>query len=434
MMKNDTSFGFNPSKSPFPIIGASYIGSKGPGSATIIFQNTPSAIYGNLLGKSLSVIFDELGCEAAAGKRPGCLMAKLIQDGHIDGIEGELNGVYVTLFSGYRPEECLIQVSIFDRTKEILATQREAILRHLPDIFHKSGDLEERLENAMNEVMTYDTFNKKADKKLGFGLYLTGECSNCLELVVSSNNSLYPAHQKEGHGLVGAQMTVDVPVCFGRTAVGDRMLRYFTFAIGSLGAGIIYMENSYTNSDIDMIFLKSIGTSIDNMIRIDNLAHHDELTGLFNRRALENKLISDFFRAQREKIQLHLVFVDLNKFKPINDEYGHEVGDKVLVETGHRLKKSIRKHEVVARYGGDEFVILVSGDFDKQTFEKKLRKILARKFDVGSYHPDNGIEASIGFATYDPKINPDMQPSELVDCADQSMYENKEKILADNTD
>jgi diguanylate cyclase (GGDEF)-like protein len=425
-MKNDTSFGFNPSKSPFPIIGASYVGSKGPSSAKIIFQNTPAAIYGDLLGKRLSDVFDELGCEFSSTPQPGCLMAKLVRDGHIDGIEGVLNGVYVTLFSGYRPEECLIQVSIFDRTKEILATQREAILRHLPEIFHKSGDLKDRLEKAMNEVMSYDTFSKKADKTLGHGLYLYGECSNCLERTVSSNDSLHPLHQKEGHGLVGAQVVVEVPVCFGRTTIDERLLRYFTFSIGSLGAGIIYMDNKYENSDIDIIFLKSIGTSIDNMIRIDNLAHHDELTGLYNRRALENQLISDFFRAQREKIKLHLVFVDLNKFKPINDEYGHEVGDKVLVETGHRLKKSIRKHEVVARYGGDEFVILISGDFDEDTFEKKLRKILSRKFDVGSYHPENGIEASIGFATYDPRVHPDMQPSELVDSADQSMYKNKE--------
>ncbi len=425
-MKNDTSFGFNPSKSPFPIIGASYVGSKGPKSAKIIFQNTPASIYGNLLGKKLSNILDEVGCEYSDTPQAGCLMNKLIRDGHIDGVQGILNGVYVALFSGYRPEECLIQVSIFDRTKDILATQREAILRHLPDIFHQAGDLKDRLEKAMAEIMSYDTFTKKSDKKLGFGLYLIGESTNNLELVVSSNDALYASHQKEGHGLLGSQLVVDVPVCFGRTATDDRMLRYFTFAIGSLGAGIIYMDNTYNNSEIDIIFLKSIGTSIDNMIRIDNLAHHDELTGLYNRRALENKLISDFFRAQREKTQLHLVFVDLNKFKPINDEYGHEVGDKVLVEAGHRLKKSIRKHEIVARYGGDEFVILLSGDFDEINFEKKLRKILSRKFDVGPYQPNNGIEASIGFATYDPTLTPNMQPSELVDYADQSMYKNKE--------
>ena len=158
-MKNDTSFGFNPSKSPFPIIGASYIGSKGPKSAKIIFQNTPASIYGNLLGKKLSDILDEVGCEYSDTPQAGCLMNKLIRDGHIDGVQGILNGVYVALFSGYRPEECLIQVSIFDRTKDILATQREAILRHLPDIFHQAGDLKDRLEKAMAEIMSYDTLS-----------------------------------------------------------------------------------------------------------------------------------------------------------------------------------------------------------------------------------------------------------------------------------
>ena len=95
--------------------------------------------------------------------------------------------------------------------------------------------------------------------------------------------------------------------------------------------------------------------------RIAHLAHHDTLTGLFNRYNLENRLSQAKLSARRENEQLAVLFIDMDRFKVINDTLGHHVGDLLLIEVAQRLRASVRESDIVARLGGDEFVAVLTG-------------------------------------------------------------------------
>jgi len=96
--------------------------------------------------------------------------------------------------------------------------------------------------------------------------------------------------------------------------------------------------------------------------RIEHLATHDHLTGLLNRRALFEMGDLFFEKAERDKQQVAMLFIDLDKFKYVNDTYGHNVGDELLIKFSERLKSSTRASDLVVRMGGDEFVICMSSN------------------------------------------------------------------------
>jgi len=95
--------------------------------------------------------------------------------------------------------------------------------------------------------------------------------------------------------------------------------------------------------------------------RIHQLAHYDALTGLYNRFSLQSRLEQALLAARREHEQLAVMFIDMDRFKVINDTLGHPVGDRLLIEVAQRLRASVRESDIVARLGGDEFVVVLTG-------------------------------------------------------------------------
>lgn len=153
---------------------------------------------------------------------------------------------------------------------------------------------------------------------------------------------------------------------------------------------------------------------------IRHLAHHDPLTGLPNRFLFADRLEAAITRAVRHKTRIALVFIDLNRFKPVNDVYGHAVGDKVLVGVANRLCACLRKTDTVARIGGDEFVAVL----EEISGEKEVRG-LAGKIVAAVSTPEaiDGVEHSLG-ASLGISLYPDdsSEPLELIDKADKAMY------------
>ncbi len=158
--------------------------------------------------------------------------------------------------------------------------------------------------------------------------------------------------------------------------------------------------------------------------RVFRMAHHDALTDLPNRHLFNDRLEEAFKRARRHGEKLAILFVDLNKFKPINDNYGHAVGDLVLKEVSKRLKAGVRATDTVARVGGDEFMVLLEelADFEEaDELRGKLHEVLVQPLVVADRKLVVG--ASIGLAVY-PDHTTDM--AELMDLADHDMYRHKE--------
>lgn len=164
----------------------------------------------------------------------------------------------------------------------------------------------------------------------------------------------------------------------------------------------------------------------------DTTYHYfDALTGIPGRALFFDRLKLELLRAVREKAEVHLCFIDLDNFKPINDQYGHQVGDHVLREVAQRLQRLIRRHETVARIGGDEFVIMLSGQgIDPVLFAKnKILPLVSDPYVVDKILIDT-LGASIGVASF-PWIA--AKADELVNYADDAMYvakaEGKDRVV-----
>ena len=158
--------------------------------------------------------------------------------------------------------------------------------------------------------------------------------------------------------------------------------------------------------------------------QLSQLAYHDGLTGLPNRLRLEDHLRQAIALAGRRHEPLALLFIDLDRFKPINDQHGHAVGDQVLCEVARRLQASLRAADLVARLGGDEFVVLLStlaSHEDCLLVADKLMLALAEPMQIGALTLQVG--ASMGVARHPESGN---TVAELLRSADAAMYQVKQ--------
>lgn len=158
---------------------------------------------------------------------------------------------------------------------------------------------------------------------------------------------------------------------------------------------------------------------------IHRMAYYDALTGLPNRSLLMNRLEQALAQAGRDQRLAALLFFDLDRFKEVNDQYGHDVGDKLLSAVGLRLASCIRQNDTLARFGGDEFIILIPGVENENALKTVADKILAsmaKPFCIDQHRFE--ISISIGISLY-PEHGQD--PDLLLKRADTAMYAAKEK-------
>jgi diguanylate cyclase (GGDEF)-like protein len=148
------------------------------------------------------------------------------------------------------------------------------------------------------------------------------------------------------------------------------------------------------------------------------LAMFDPLTGLYNRRYAEQRLKAEIARSERRGHPLLVVLIDLNDFKQINDTYGHQAGDNVLKEFAKRLNRATRGSDLAARWGGDEFMMLLMDCEPAQ-----LPSILARLkgFEVTVHGRELPVSVSIGWKSYQPGD----RVEDLIERADRMLYLNK---------
>ena len=157
--------------------------------------------------------------------------------------------------------------------------------------------------------------------------------------------------------------------------------------------------------------------------QLRTIALYDTLTGLPNRFLLEDRLRQAALHADRTAKSFSLMFVDLDDFKPVNDRYGHAVGDELLKQVGARLQSALRRHDTVARTGGDEFVIVLTDVEDAKAATLVGEKVLAeltKPLTIGPHALD--VSCSIGISMY-PADGKDI--ATLTANADVAMYHAK---------
>jgi diguanylate cyclase (GGDEF)-like protein/PAS domain S-box-containing protein len=157
--------------------------------------------------------------------------------------------------------------------------------------------------------------------------------------------------------------------------------------------------------------------------RLEILASTDALTGLPNRQAIMNKATKEFSRAKRYDRALALVMIDVDHFKSINDQYGHATGDHVLTNVGHILGETLRDSDILARIGGEEFVLLLP-DTPKVNAENVAERMRTRLANTAIKHEtlELSITASFGVAAICPE---DDTLEQMLARADLAMYEAK---------
>lgn len=165
-------------------------------------------------------------------------------------------------------------------------------------------------------------------------------------------------------------------------------------------------------------------------LRLHRLAHRDRLTDLANRVLLEDRFSVAIAAARRYGHRVGILYLDLDGFKEVNDEMGHEAGDSVLKEVALRLQKGVREIDTVARVGGDEFVVLTTNlrdTADARVVADKLQAALNQPFELRGR--PYSLRASMGIAIF-----PDdgEQPAQLLKHADAAMYETKRMTKLNN--
>jgi len=181
-------------------------------------------------------------------------------------------------------------------------------------------------------------------------------------------------------------------------------------------------------SERNISFLEEHGArALDNALRFTStrdMLYIDELSGLFNYRYLKVALEREIKRADRYSTQLSVVFLDLDNFKGVNDTYGHLVGSNLLKELGALLKKSVREVDVLIRYGGDEYTIILveTGPDAAQHVGERIRKMIEKHCFLAKEGYQIQVTASLGFACY-PEDTTAL--GELLAMADRAMYAGK---------
>jgi diguanylate cyclase (GGDEF)-like protein len=160
--------------------------------------------------------------------------------------------------------------------------------------------------------------------------------------------------------------------------------------------------------------------------KLKELVVRDELSGAFNYRFFKQQLAQEISRSQRFRNPVSLIIFDIDNFKKYNDTYGHPQGDKIIKRFAHLIQENIRKVDILSRYGGDEFSLILPGtNFDSSvTVSEKLRTLIENAYFPGRNKPLRNITISAGIATF-PEDAKDAE--ELIQLADIALYLAKDR-------
>lgn len=181
------------------------------------------------------------------------------------------------------------------------------------------------------------------------------------------------------------------------------------------------VPRNFDHDDIAMI--KDLASMVEGELEAVQLATLDELTKLSNRRGFMLLAKHSLALSVREKLPAVLIFIDLDKFKPINDNFGHAEGDNALISFANLMKKEFRDSDIFARLGGDEFVVLMSGTSGKQV--KKIIDRFNRSLQAYNQQVKRGYDISFSYGLVEFDHEKHTAIEQLLAEGDSLMYESK---------
>lgn len=336
------------------------------------------------------------------------------------------------------------EVPITNEQMEYLLLLQQAILgklavgnQHQETLDDLCRSAESMLPNAVASIMLFtDDKNSltvraapnipiEASKALN-GL-IPGEYSGSCGTAVYRNVAQFVSNTKEDTRWAASAFQdfakiFGINACWSMPIRGDNKLAIGSFALSSMekrNPQKFHKKLLETCADIVAIILKREAEEK----QLKFLAHYDALTGLPNRTLFADRFNQAIAHSKRSNSLLAICFLDLDNFKAINDNYGHDAGDKLLIEVAKRITATIRDEDTVSRQGGDEFTLLLRDIDSPSQCEKLLERI---NHSLAQSHIINGrphkVSASIGTTLY-PLDNTDLDT--LIRHADQAMYHAK---------
>ncbi len=258
-----------------------------------------------------------------------------------------------------------------------------------------------------------------ADSRIPFGEAIAREVAKRGEAVIlprfeKGNASLLDL---EGHLDSGIRSAICIPLCSRQKTLG--VIQLFNLP-----------PEAFSESSISSLMVLSdfAAIAIENaraFQRVQELTITDECTGLYNLRHFDYALQQEIARSSRFSAPMSLIFMDLDHFKTVNDEYGHQAGSRLLAEVSATLKAQVRSIDLCFRYGGDEFVVILPGT-DKRTASKIAERLIGTLRRSSFLVPPGlslKVRASLGIASY-PEDG--TSGSEVLQTADARMYRIKE--------
>ncbi|MCJ7590359.1 MAG: GGDEF domain-containing protein [Woeseiaceae bacterium] len=217
-----------------------------------------------------------------------------------------------------------------------------------------------------------------------------------------------------------SDVTTRSPTQLGQFAVAEELSRAMDTSRRQLEAA---MRRNDELLRLRSMLNQKVSTLELALAKAHQFTHYDELTGLPNRRLLLDRFIQASALANRQRNFLALLYFDLNDFKGVNDKLGHEAGDKLLQLVATRLSTSIRQSDTACRYGGDEFVVLLTAIDNREhavAVRQNIRACLAPLFENSGY--SIRLTVSDGLAIYPEDAQ---RFTDLLRLADRSMFSNK---------
>lgn len=205
--------------------------------------------------------------------------------------------------------------------------------------------------------------------------------------------------------------------------------------IGSLNLGSVDPARFTPSLGTDFIehMASIIAICLENVISNEMLKYiglTDSLTGVYNRRYLDRRLLEEIARARRQRYPIAFMYIDIDHFKRVNDTVGHQGGDEVLREVAARIKDELRLSDALARFGGEEFVVLlIDADLDSAAFvAERIRASVVGTMINLAHEVQLSVTVSIGVACLDPDLaagEPELVARELISRADGALYQAK---------